>query len=50
MKIIGTKKQKLELFFTSQDGHAKKRIPLQVQWWQDFVYLIKTVKGFAHAG
>jgi len=48
MKIIGTNKPKLELFFTSQDGHTKKSILLQVQWWQCFVYLIKTVKGFAH--
>jgi hypothetical protein len=49
MKIIGTNKPKLELFFTSQDEHGKKSILLQVQWLQDFVYLIGTVNGFAHA-
>jgi hypothetical protein len=49
MKIIGTNKPKLELFFTSQDELGKKSILFQVQWLQDFVYLIRTVNGFAHA-
>jgi len=30
MKIIGTNKPKLELFFISQDWHTKKRILMQV--------------------
>jgi hypothetical protein len=49
MKIIGTNKPKLELFFISQDWHTKKRILMQVHGGQDFINLIKTVKGFAHA-
>jgi hypothetical protein len=49
MKIIGTNKPKLELFFISQDWHTKKSILMQVHGRQDFINLIKTVKGFAHA-
>jgi hypothetical protein len=48
-KIIGTNKPKLELFFISQDWATKKSILRQVHWWQDFIYLIKTVKSFGHA-
>jgi len=48
MKIIGTNKPKLELFFISQNWQTKKNILMQCHGRQDFIYLIKTVKDLAH--
>jgi hypothetical protein len=50
MKIIGTNKPKLELFFISQNWQIKKGILMQSHGRQDFKYLIKTVKGFGQVG
>jgi hypothetical protein len=49
MKIIGTNKPKLELFFISQNWQTKNSILMRGHGGQDFIYLTKTVKGFAHA-